>query len=183
VVPTFTMYRSTGWAPSYVPAASPRVRRRLSSWPPHRRTKPASESPVADPCIERALLPGPYPPDLSRSPPLGGSTTGSLALRLPSLLAEPGSSGSTAPSRLCQGRLPPSPALPGSGCPQLHRPAATGRKWVLSSHWVHGASWRTRARSDSRRSPTVPTRLMAHSHLQVVFGDHTRQPPRAFHWS
>jgi len=43
-VPTFTINRSTGLAPSYSPAASPRVRRRPSSWPPHRRTKPASES-------------------------------------------------------------------------------------------------------------------------------------------
>jgi len=27
------------------------------------------------------------------------------------------------------GLLPPSPASPGSGCPQLHRPAATGQRW------------------------------------------------------
>jgi len=33
-VPTFTADRSTDEAPSYSPAASPRVRRRLSSWPP-----------------------------------------------------------------------------------------------------------------------------------------------------
>ena len=44
-------------------------------------------------------------------------------------LAEPAPSGSTGASRRCRGRLPPSPASPGSGCPQLHRPAATGRRW------------------------------------------------------
>jgi len=36
VVPTFTTNRSTREMPSYIPAASPRVRRSLSSWPPHR---------------------------------------------------------------------------------------------------------------------------------------------------
>lgn len=44
-------------------------------------------------------------------------------------LAEPVPSGSPDPSRRCRGCLPPSPASPGSGCPQLHRPAATGRRW------------------------------------------------------
>ena len=37
------------------------------------------------------------------------------------------------------GLLPPSPAPPGSGCPQLQRPAATGRRRVLSSRPV---TWR-----------------------------------------
>jgi hypothetical protein len=35
-VPTFIADRSTGAAPSFSPAASPRVRRRPSSWPPRR---------------------------------------------------------------------------------------------------------------------------------------------------
>ena len=35
-VPTFTNNRSTGWVPSYAPAASPRLRRSHSPWP-HRR--------------------------------------------------------------------------------------------------------------------------------------------------
>jgi hypothetical protein len=43
MVPTFTMYRSTREMPSFVPAASPRLRRRPSPWPPHRRNSPASE--------------------------------------------------------------------------------------------------------------------------------------------
>jgi len=37
VVPTFTMNRSSGEVPSYAPAASPRLRRRPSPWPPCRR--------------------------------------------------------------------------------------------------------------------------------------------------
>jgi hypothetical protein len=36
MVPTFIADRSTGAAPSFSPAASPRVRRRPSSWPPRR---------------------------------------------------------------------------------------------------------------------------------------------------
>jgi hypothetical protein len=42
------------------------------------------------------------------------------------------------------GLLPPSPAPPGSGCPQLQRPAATGRRRrSLTSTRSHSASRRT----------------------------------------
>jgi len=42
------------------------------------------------------------------------------------------------------GLLPPSPAPPGSGCPQLHRPAATGTAVKVSHlHSNHSASRRT----------------------------------------
>ena len=41
-------------------------------------------------------------------------------------LATPASSGSTDTSWLCRGRLPPIPAPPETGCPQLRSPAATG---------------------------------------------------------
>ena len=40
-------------------------------------------------------------------------------VRLSVLLAGPGPSGSTGPSRRCQGCCPPSPSSQGSGCPQL----------------------------------------------------------------
>src|SRR5665647_640078 len=49
-------------------------------------------------------------------------------VHLPVLLAGPGPSGSTDPSRRCRGCLPPSPASPGSGCPQLRHAAATARR-------------------------------------------------------
>jgi hypothetical protein len=39
--------------------------------------------------------------------------------RTSALLAEPEPSGSAGPSRRCRGCFPPSPASPGSGCPQL----------------------------------------------------------------
>ena len=43
-------------------------------------------------------------------------------------LAGPAPSGSTEHVPALSGLLPPSPAPPGSGCPQLHRPAATRRR-------------------------------------------------------
>src|SRR5215216_6488094 len=43
-VPTFPTYRLTGAVPSFSPAASPHLRRRLSVWPPRRPVSPASES-------------------------------------------------------------------------------------------------------------------------------------------
>lgn len=44
-VPTFTANRLTGEVPNYAPAASPRLRRGLSAWPPCQRHKPAQEFP------------------------------------------------------------------------------------------------------------------------------------------
>ena len=70
------------------------------------------------------------------------------------------------------GLLPPSPAPPGSGCPQLHRPAATGSAAkVFHLHSNHSASRRTLSRSGARfrcchrpvspdRSPNPPCGLL-----------------------
>ncbi len=55
--------RSTGLVPSYAPAASPWIRRRLSPWPPSRRHQPRAEfSPPKRGC---APQPSPYPPGWS----------------------------------------------------------------------------------------------------------------------
>ncbi len=62
----------------------------------------------------------------------GASDTGSLSLRLLTLLDEPAPSGSSGASRRCRGCFPPSPPFRGSGCPQLHRAAATTRRTGLS---------------------------------------------------
>jgi len=57
-VPTFTMNRSTGEVSSFSPAASPRVRRSLSPWPPPRRHySPEAES--ARPLLRVAARCGP----------------------------------------------------------------------------------------------------------------------------
>ena len=120
-VPTFTAHRSARSAPSYTPAASPRLRRRLSARPPHRLLEPAPESTRL---LEsgRALHPGPYPPDLSRRHRYGASTTDSLALRLLTLLAGPGPSGSTGPSRRCRGCSRPPRRSPDQAASSFTRP-------------------------------------------------------------
>lgn len=66
-----------------------------------------------------APLPSPYPPDWSWWRDLRGVMTLVPHVHLPVLLAGPGPSGSAGPFRRCQGCLPPFPASPGSGCPQL----------------------------------------------------------------
>jgi hypothetical protein len=65
-VPVFTAIRSTKEEPSSIPAASPRLPRSTSPWPPGRH-------PHARPGVPRSVMrervraaPGPYPPDLSR---------------------------------------------------------------------------------------------------------------------
>jgi hypothetical protein len=64
--PRSPKHRSARSALSYTPAASPRLRRRPSAWPPHRLLLTASELTPAN-TRRHALHPGPYPPDLSRA--------------------------------------------------------------------------------------------------------------------
>jgi len=62
VVPTFTAVRSTGEAPGSTPAASPRLRRRLSPWPPD----PGFEDPARS---SPPVTTGGYAPRTSPDPP------------------------------------------------------------------------------------------------------------------
>ena len=78
----------------------------------------------------------------------GGSIEGLYTLvshvRLSALLAEPAPSGSSSTSRRCRDCLPPFPAFPGSGCPQLHPVATTtGRRGSSTPARSHSAAWRT----------------------------------------
>ena len=146
VVPTFTAYRSTGEAPSYAPATSPRLRRRHSPWPPRPATLTNRGVPNTAVLVRIADQPR------STGFELAGDLRSVKALvplvRLPVLLAGPGPSGSPDPSRRCRGCLPPSPSSPGSGCPQLRHAAATARRWrSLTSTRYCSASWRTRSPS------------------------------------
>ena len=128
MVPTFTMHRLTGEVPSFAPAVSPRVRRRPSPWPPHRHSEPASESTThkwwsctADRPISTRLEPA----SRLRSFPRWFTTAftpSRLACRTRAVWR-------CRPVPALSGLLPPSPASPGSGCPQLQRPAATGPRW------------------------------------------------------
>ncbi|MEH0544160.1 tyrosine-type recombinase/integrase [Streptomyces sp. B21-105] len=77
------------------------------------------------------------------------------------------------------GLLPPSPASPASGCPQLHRPAATGSAAKVSHlHTNHSASRRTH---DLRHSTAtlfleqgvdlvIIKELLGHAHIGVTAG-------------
>ena len=83
MVPVFTRNRSTGLASSFAPAASPRLRRRPSPWPPHRHAKPATESATHTgwPCA----APRPISTRFEPVPRLRSFNTGSS--RIPSGLA------------------------------------------------------------------------------------------------
>ena len=73
-------------------------------------------------------------------------------------LAGPTPSGSTGPSRLCRGCSHPLRHLPEHGCPQLHRPAATGRRRrSLTSTQIVSASRRTWIRAQTLTPPRVLT--------------------------
>ena len=68
-------------------------------------------------------------------------------VHLPVSLAGPGAVWQYRPVPSLSGLLPPSPASPGSGCPQLQQAAATAHRGSpLTSPRSHGASWRTTGR-------------------------------------
>ena len=129
-VPTFTWNRSMREAPASTPTASPRLRRRPSAWPPHRTHKPASELihlvlTRRGSCAAHRPLSVRFEPALD----LRGFRQRFLSYAFSSLLAGPGSSEGADPSRTLSELLPPSRAFPRPGCSQLHRPAATDRRW------------------------------------------------------
>ena len=93
---------------------------------------PAKEFP-ARPACGCALLPSPDPPGSSWWVLLRGVQPLVPHVHLSVSLAGPGPSGSAGPSRRCQGCFPPSPASPGSGCPQL-QPARCDEPAAVSFH-------------------------------------------------
>jgi hypothetical protein len=129
--PAFPLPVTPGWDGS--PWASPpsftprRCQRRMSRWGQALEHWPGSTSSTSvDPPLPRIHS--------LRAP----------SCRTPVSLAGPGPSDGADPSRRCRGCLPPSPAPPGSGCPQLHQTAATARRRSpFISARSHGASWRT----------------------------------------
>jgi hypothetical protein len=143
-VPTFTINRSTGSVPSYSPAASPRVRRRPSPWPPGRPPQPASESPshaAGRACAAARPRSARFRAGFS----LAGVPPLVPAIRAPSRLAcRARAVWQCRPVPSLSGLLPPSPAPPGLGCPQLHRAATTAQRWAFHPTRSNGASWRTK---------------------------------------
>jgi hypothetical protein len=142
--------RSTGEVPSSAPATSPRLRRRLSPWPPGRRRITGLGVPRPRCGRVRAAI----------QPLSTGFELADYRLRgvmplvprrhLPVLLAGPAPSGRPGASRRCRGCLPPSPASPGSGCPQLpHAAATTSGRRSLTSTRFRSASWRSASAAHS----------------------------------
>ncbi len=105
------------------------------------------------------------------------------------MLAGPRPSGSAGLSRRCRGCLPPSPASPGPGCPQLRYAAATAqRRRSLTSARSHSASWRTRSPSQwpaCRRVWTLAGRSWIDRSLVSCFSAPSiaRSVPRPTRWS
>ena len=147
--------RSLREASSYAPATSPRLRRRHSSWPPDRRHQPAQEFPDPNGSGAHGC------PAHIRQVRAGGSRLRSFQplvshVRLLISLAGPRPSDGAGPSRRCRGCCPPSPASPGSGCPQLHPPAATGGpRRSLTPARSHSASWRSMSATQSSSGPSA----------------------------
>ena len=114
--PRSLFHRSSGEVPNYAPAASPRLRRRLSPWPPCRRHRPTQEFPTH--CLRVGARRHPaHIRQIRAGGPLEGRLTLVSSVHLPVSLAEPRPSDGAGLSRLCQGCLPPSPASPGVGLP------------------------------------------------------------------
>ena len=109
---------------------------------PDRQTKTSPEVPAATANSETHRI----RPISARFEPvskLKDVTTPVPRVLLSATLAGPAPSGSTGHVPALSGLLPPSPAPPGSGCPQLRRPAATGqRRRSLTSTRNHSASRR-----------------------------------------
>lgn len=123
LLPGWKRARSTSEAPGYTTAASPRLRRSRSPWPPG----PGARCPTRNsPPMQGRVRTGEQPVSIGLSwrPVKGRNNTGSS--RIPSGLAH-----RARPIRQYRAYstwsrlLPPSPTTPGSGCLQLHRTAPT----------------------------------------------------------
>jgi len=153
-VPVFTAARSTEEEPGSAPAASPRLRRRPSAWPPRTRVPPAQE--VPHPAGKCAPLPA-HIHQVRAGLALRGVTTPVPRVLLSITLAGPTPSGGPDAPRLCQGCSHPPRHLPAQAAPSfsgpLRRPAGAG----LSP-------------------PLEPQRLTAHEARPERLRHHLRRP-------
>ena len=104
----------------------------VTTRPDHTCTPPGRPDAGRNP-RQSSPQPSPHPPGSSWWFRLRGFITLVPHVRLSVSLARPRPSGSTDLSRRCQGCFPPSPASPGSGCPQL-QPACCDSPAVKVSH-------------------------------------------------
>jgi hypothetical protein len=128
----FTDRRWTKEEPGYTPAASPRLRRRPSPWPP----APAvvTSSGVAHPCVRQArTAPSPDPPGSSWWDILGGFTHRFLAYSFSSCSPDPPPSDGAGHAPALSGPLATLPGTSRIGLPPAS-PACCDRPAVVVSH-------------------------------------------------
>jgi hypothetical protein len=146
-VPVFTAIRSTKEEPDFVPAASPRLPRSTSPWPP------------AEPSMNRPGVPRPPPAQRQRagarrSRPISARFGAGTVLRdfqapvplvlLSVTLAGPALSGSASTPRRCQGCSRPPRHLPDQAALSYAALLRQGqRRWSLTPARINSASRRT----------------------------------------
>ena len=125
-VPTFTVIRSTKEEPNSVPAASPRLPRSTSPWPPGPTSSSLTRSSLSQ--HNRTGAHRARPISARLEPVYLSKDVLTLVPRVlhSVTLAEPTPSGSTGASRLCRGCSHPSRHLPRPAAPSFTVPAATG---------------------------------------------------------
>jgi hypothetical protein len=135
MVPTFIADRSTGAAPSFAPAASPRVRRRPSSWPP-RQPRNTSHG-VALPTGTACTASRPTSARLEPMPRLRGFDHW-FALAAPSRLAcRTQAVWRYRPVPSLSGLLPPAPCASKARLPPASTTRCDGPPLDLSSHSIN----------------------------------------------
>jgi len=144
----FTAIRSTKEEPDFAPAASPRLPRSTSPWPPCGKCEPAREFP------DHSNSQGCTAPGHIRQVQAGSVIKGRITpvprVLLSVTLTEPTPSDGAGASRLGRGRFHPSWHLPGQAAPSFLTPAASGTRAKVSHlHSNHSASWRTALFTDS----------------------------------
>ena len=184
-VPVFTVVRSTKEEPDYAPAASLRVRRSLSSQPPWQLMPTTTGVPCHAHARQVRAASSPDPPGSSWRRIKGMSHAGSS--RTPLRHARRTRTiWQYWPVPALSGLLPPSPAPPGSGCPQLHRPAATGSAAKVSHlPSTHSASRRTHDLRHTAASPMlaqgvtprVVMEIRGHSQISVTMNTYSHVTP------
>jgi hypothetical protein len=164
MVPTFIADRSTGAAPSFPPAASPRVRRRPSSWPP-RQPRNTGHG-VAHPTGQACTAPRPTSARLEPMPRLRGfnhwfasATPSRLACRTRAVWQ-------CRPVPSLSGLLPPAPCASRARLPPASATRCDGPPLNLSFHSIIDASWRTTC-SQHNRGKSQGRPVKRHRRLSV----------------
>jgi hypothetical protein len=144
----FTAIRSTEEEPDFAPAASPRLPRSTSPWPPYGKCEPVREFP------NHRNGRGRTAPGRIRQVQAGSVIKGRITpvprVLLSVTLTGPTPSDGAGASRLCRGCFHPSWHLPGRAAPSSLTPAASGTRVKVSHlHSNHSASWRTAVFTDS----------------------------------